>query len=606
MEKNVKEYFISADLTPGQVLAGDSITITIRLVIGKDFISEKSRIVFDMPGTLKYSRPTCYLPSEDGYTEVYCSNPDVVYSRKVWDIATEDFAKKCAVQGMGGRTQRMFVIDIEDGKLSAGDEIIVKWGDVVNGFGVGTKVVSTLTFPDFHDTVHVRYFINRDTAFPDLARDFKGYERPVPDAEIPLDIEILPREPVSLRLLRRTKKAYLQILDRFANICRTDSLDGFLQGNLAAVKNTSGVYEFNAPHISVVSNSLPLSQSPALNDVFDSMHIYFGDMHTHSSISNDCADRQKSNSTPERHFTYARDVAALDFAALTDHHQPWDSERNKIGEKNWEIICSTAKRFTAAGEFIAFPGFEYRCPRGDTAIVLNEDISYAEIDDPSLKDIRTLWEKFKGRDYLSIPHFHNTGSLPVNEWYRCPDERIEPVLEINSCHGSYEREGALETGLSTSKPFRSDRCGNYFLQNGYPCGFVCNSDGHIGNPGNNGLTAVFARELTREAIFEAIRNRHVYGTTNARIRLLFTMNGSLMGSRLTAVDEKKLSISLSGESKFKAVDIFRNGVLFRRFKPYAVDFQETMTIRDAGKSSWYVRAIQMDNHVAYASPIWFT
>ena len=61
------------------------------------------------------------------------------------------------------------------------------------------------------------------------------------------------------------------------------------------------------------------------------------------------------------------------------------------------------------------------------------------------------------------------------------------------------------------------------LSRGYKVGFVANSDGHKGRPGAShpgastfgaygGLTCVLAEVLTRDAIFEAIRQRRCYET----------------------------------------------------------------------------------------------
>ncbi|OGV39857.1 MAG: hypothetical protein A2020_15675 [Lentisphaerae bacterium GWF2_45_14] len=601
--KRMKQYFKQAEITPKQALAGDSVCISMRLVIGFDFISEKARLVFDLPGTLKFSRPTCFLQSEDGFVEVYCSNPDVVYSKKIWDIEKGVFIEKGPQAGNGGRAQRFFILDIEEGQLAENDEIEVRWGDTVYGFGTGTKVASVITFPDYKAIVDVRYFIDREKSLPDWGRDFKGYRRPTPDWETPLEMALLPREPETFRQIRKFGKSYLQLRDRFYNICAVNDPAPFVKEKISAKKNEAGVFEITST-AAVTSRCLPAASTPDMRKVYQGNNIYFGDLHTHSSISNDVVDRQKGLSTPLRHFSYARYGAALDFCALTDHHQPWDIERNKIGEKGWETICSAVKKNNQPGEFLAFAGFEYRCPRGDTAIVLNEPFSYYEIDDPEMKGIKDLWKKFRSRDYLSIPHFHNSGNLAVSEWYECPYSQIEPVLEINSCHGSYEREGVLECGLSLSRPFRPDRTAAWFLQNNFKYGLVCNSDGHIGNPGSNGLMAVYAEELSAEAIFTAIRKRQVYGTTNARIKLLFTINGNLMGSCLAPAPEKNVHISLQGERQFKAVDLYKNAVLYKRFKPYTEIFQTDIIVHDQEAANWYVRAVQLDNQTAYASPIW--
>lgn len=599
-----KQYFSACDVTPKEILAGDSVEINIRLVAGPDFTARGSRIVLDLPAYLGYSRPTLLHQEIGGFTEVFCSNPDLHYTKRVWDMETGDFA---GVTGGGfkGMAQRLFVLDFERGEARAGDEILIKWGYLCNGYGTGTKVSTVVLAKEFYNTIHVRYFTDGTQGLPDFGRSFKGYDRPAPDVEVPLRFRIRPREPDRIRVYRKADKASLVVLDRFANVSEVDRLEELLLEPVKAEKDERGVFRLADPRAAVTAKALPIYDCPRTDRVYGGMNVYFGDLHVHTAFSIDCIEREKQEITPAQAFAYARDINCLDFAAVTDHHSPSRDERHRIGEENWRETLAAVRRYNADGEFAAFPGFEFRCDRGDTAVVLGREYDYARINDPAITDIRSLWRSFKSCDYLTIPHFHNPGKLPEGEWHVCPDEGVEPVLEIFSCHGSYERDQVLERHIAAMKSFRPDRHGRYFLQHGYRYGFVCNSDGHKGHVGQNGLIAVYAEELTRGAILAAIRNRRVYGTTNARIRLLFTMNGHLMGAVLPNTTEKRLFVSVAGERPFKAVDVFRDGDLHKRYKPYARECEFEETIRDESPSSWYVRAIQVDNEIAYASPIWF-
>src|SRR5262249_59003483 len=66
------------------------------------------------------------------------------------------------------------------------------------------------------------------------------------------------------------------------------------------------------------------------------------------------------------------------------------------------------------------------------------------------------------------------------------------------------------------------------FEEGYRGGVVCHSDDHKGRPGNTrpgassfgaigGLTCYLMPELTRDALFEALRRRRHYGTTGTRL-----------------------------------------------------------------------------------------
>jgi hypothetical protein len=90
------------------------------------------------------------------------------------------------------------------------------------------------------------------------------------------------------------------------------------------------------------------------------------------------------------------------------------------------------------------------------------------------------------------------------------DGRLERAVEVHSTWGTFEwlLHDAFEKG--------------------YRVGVVCHSDDHKGRPGATwpgastfgaigGLTCYFMPELTRDALFEALRRRRHYGTTGARI-----------------------------------------------------------------------------------------
>jgi hypothetical protein len=341
-------------------------------------------------------------------------------------------------------------------------------------------------------------------------------------------------------------------------------------------------------------------------NVFEGHNIYFGDMHNHSTYSNDCIEESRSEMNPYDMQVFAKERAGLDFYATSEHHQPWDSPRDQIMKNVWDETIEAIIKNDKPGEFLVFPGFEFRCERGDTVLFFNYLPEYKEISRPEWTDIRKVWDGLKGKDYISHPHFHNPGKLGENEWWVCPDENVEPVIEIFSCHRSFERFDVFEQGRSLVKHLRKDRNGEFFLKNNFKYGFVANSDSHYGHPGMQGLAAVFSKSLDKQSILEAYRKRHVYGVSGDRIRLLFTGNGKLMGSQIANTSEKEILIDIVAENKLKKVELFKNGELFQRFVPTGdLVFKKELTIADPQPSNWYVRATQENNQMAWSSAIWY-
>ena len=594
--------FSSAELTPNEVVAADSVEFVVRLAIGPDYTDGPSRIVFDFTSTLGTSCPTRSVNEASGYVEAYVSNPLVTYSVRCWDVDRQDFARRDRTPSR--EAQRMVVLDLA-ADLGEGDVVELHWGETSGGFGPGAKVTSVVPRTDYRGGIEVRYFPSRDEGLPDRGFASEGQPRPIPAAAVELTYRVLPRPAHRLRLLRKLDRALLVPHDVFWNVADVPQARVLVAADEEPRRNPAGVFEFSAPDVHVRSRSLPLRETPLMHNVFGGMNLYWGDLHVHSAYSIDCIQRARMDMTPADLMDSARYRAGLDFFAVTDHHEPSRGTHRHIGPEKWgRTIRDVASRHEP-GQFVVFPGIEFRCRRGDTAVVFSRSPDYADIARPEWADIRALWHGLAGTDYLSIPHFHNPGSLPEGEWWRHETPAHEPVLEIFSDHGSYEREDPPENGRALCKAFRTDRCGVHFLKAGYRYGFVANSDDHKGHAGVNGLTAVFSRELTREAILEAYRARRVYGTTNARIRLLLTGNGQLMGSILPNAEYKELAIDVTGENRLKRVDLFRNGDIFRRFVPRSHSFRTCVIVRDAAPASWYVRVTQVDNHIAYSSPIWF-
>jgi len=598
----MQDVFLTAELTPTQVRVADSTEFVIKLVVGPGYASGPSRIIYDFSSTLGTSCPTTFVNEASGYVEAYVSNPYVTYLKRCWDLDRQAFATR--EHPPSREAQRMVVLDLSEG-LREGDLIELHWGDVYGGFGPGAKVTSVTPRRDFEGSIHVRYFDSQDRGAPDMGFSCKGCPRPAPDCDVRLAYRVLPRAPHHLRLLRKTDKAMLIAHDMFWNVAAVEDAAELVEAKDAPAANVAGVFEYADKNVRVASKSLPLLSTPSMARVFGDMNLYWGDVHTHSAFSIDCARRARMDMTPGDLMEFARRRAGLDFFAVTDHHLPSRGEHFKISRTNWERTMEAAGAHNAPGEFVVFAGLEFGGTRGDTAFVFNWLPDYEELDRDDWTDIRKVWQALRGKDYMSIPHFHGPGQLAEGEWWRNEDLACEPVLEIFSDHGSYEREDALENGRALCKSFRWDRCGVHFLKNGCHYGFVANSDDHKGHVGVNGVTAVFAETLDRQSIFEAYRQRRVYATTNARIRLLFAANGRLMGAVLPNCEHKELTIDAVGENTLKKVDLFRNGDLYKRFVPEGRRFERTVTVREDEPSNWYVRVTQLDNHIAFSSPIWF-
>ncbi|REK34648.1 MAG: DUF3604 domain-containing protein [Planctomycetota bacterium] len=98
---------------------------------------------------------------------------------------------------------------------------------------------------------------------------------------------------------------------------------------------------------------------------------------------------------------------------------------------------------------------------------------------------------------------------------------------------------------------------------------VTSSDNHRGYPGawGEGVLGVWARDNSREALFEAVRARRTYAATGDRIALEFAINEWPMGSELNLSPGRQIDVRVEGEDSIQMIELIRNGRVIQRHFP---------------------------------------
>jgi len=260
--------------------------------------------------------------------------------------------------------------------------------------------------------------------------------------------------------------------------------------------------------LSVWANDVEVARANPMRAVSVApMRRYWGDLHGQSGET-------IGMGSAEAYFRYARDLAFIDMVG----HQGNDFQ---ITDAFWSKLNRLTAEFDKPGKFICLPGYEWS---GNTGMGGDRNIFYRREGRPirrsshilvegqtSTEAIYTADELFKaleGEDCRVIAH---VGGRYADLKY-AHDGRIERTVEVHSTWGTFEwlLHDAFEKGFRV--------------------GVVCHSDDHKGRPGATrpgastfgavgGLTCYFMPELTRDALFEALRTRRHYGTTGTRIFL---------------------------------------------------------------------------------------
>ncbi|MBT3376862.1 MAG: hypothetical protein HN742_08370 [Lentisphaerae bacterium] len=350
-------------------------------------------------------------------------------------------------------------------------------------------------------------------------------------------------------------------------------------------------------------------------DYAEGVHLYFGDVHKHSSLS-PCAKVNPYNGTLAECYCHARTVAGTDFLAICDHAE-------RMTEGQWSESMGLARETTVPGEFIAWPAVEWATPLYGHRNIYFRDYDVPLISGREITSPPKLWEHIRalGLDALTIPH-HAARELSAD--MTRTDDELEPALEIFSGWGNEEYYGAplQDTDRCFTRNFAVDT-----LLRGFHMGFVGGGDGHPAPPADSGITGIYAKDLTLPSLFEALRNRRTIATTGAKIRVDFHINGFPIGSviRFNQHDINELfpleiGVTVQGTDTIEQVDIVENGItVHTKTKPRArLDQMAYRWFRPSGPTDGvkrigtcnnvsrfiYVRVKQRDGHMAWTSPIW--
>ncbi len=488
-----------------------------------------------------------------------------------------------------------------------GERITLVIGQTRRGFGPGYKIGIIVPQPDFCTYFEVGYCE-------------PGQKTPAESERLPLQVR--PAELARVRVFRKVYDNAVAVSvvpeDRWSNVADCATFEEFAVSRDATrfARNALGVWQatLDIQHGQTFELAArgrwPVAVTPLVGSTGRGYQLLFGDLHTHSAHSIDCKERERMERSPAELLRFGRDRACLDFAAITDHHEPWQGRPEKwLNHAEWATLQAAVAAEAVPGRFTAFAGIEWRDARGDSVVIFGQTVPLDLISHEEDDSITKLWVRLNGAgiDYITIPHFHNPGYLGTGEWpYPPAGQAVEPVQEIFSCHGRFDLAEPLDLAPPIIYQRRADRNGQYLLNSGVRYGLVCNSDGHKAHIGMDGLTALLVRDNSRAGILEALRARRCYGTTNARIRLLLLANGLLMGSELGPVTEITFELDVEGEAPLRTVDLIADGEVMRRWRPGVLHFEDTMKVSPAqGRVHYYyLHVIQEDQQMAWSSPVW--
>ena len=324
--------------------------------------------------------------------------------------------------------------------------------------------------------------------------------------------------------------------------------------------------------------------------------LFWGDLHGQT-------EETVGTNSARRYFEFARDKAFLDVAG----HQGNDFQ---ISDEFWDELNRLTAEFDEPGRFLAVPGYEWS---GNTLVGGDRNVWYRHEGRPIRRSHRALvMESAEG----------GTDCGTARELFAALVAADEDVAVAAHCGGRYAdivyaHDGRIENSVEIHSAWGTfEWILRDAFEQGYRIGIVGNSDGHKGRPGASypgdsfftsmgGLTCFLMPALDRDRLFEAMRRRHHYATTGARLFLdvraefdgevrvyrrdpavfgaevgfdrgreaiMGDIVGVGLGARARAergVDRARLSVDAAGSSPIERLDIFDGPELLETVRPNA-------------------------------------
>lgn len=342
---------------------------------------------------------------------------------------------------------------------------------------------------------------------------------------------------------------------------------------------------------------------------------YFGQLHSHTAENSD------GSGTLTEAYAYARDKAKLDFFAVTDHSNSFDtaSKDDKAGTYNlgdynknnvkWQN-GQNAATLARTDRFISIYGYEMTWSNGpghmntfatDGFVSRNNDELNQKTNDAGLRAYYQLLKETPN----SISQYNHPGKTfgNFNDF-----AYLDPIIDARI---SLVEVGNGEGAVGSGAYFRSYDEYTKALDKGWHLAPTNNQDNHKGKWGdaNTARTVIYTNDLSVQGLYDSLRDMRVYATEDNNLDIIYTLNDEVLGTILDTVPTTaEFSISITDPNSndiIETVSIITNGgktILSQNFDTNNAVLEKTIENPAAGY--YYVKVVQQDGDIAVTAPIW--
>lgn len=291
------------------------------------------------------------------------------------------------------------------------------------------------------------------------------------------------------------------------------------------------------------------------------MNLYWGDLHNHCNISYGFGSLKNALDIARAH---------LDFCAVTGHAM-WPDMYARNDEtafivdfhrqgfqklrNNWSEVSKLINQYND-DNLVTFQSYEMHSSLYGDHHFISPDDEFPLIYYNSPAEI----VNHCACRAISIPHHigYTPGYRGIN--WDLFDEKISPVIEVFSKHGCSMYDDGAFSYYHDMGPLDPRNTVVEGLRRGKHFAFVGSTDHHAGFPGSygDGLTAVWAKEKTREAIWNALLKGNTYAVTGDRIICSMRLNDAMMGDAVYA-SHREVCVEAEGDAPIEQMILRKNG-----------------------------------------------
>ena len=352
--------------------------------------------------------------------------------------------------------------------------------------------------------------------------------------------------------------------------------------------------------------------------------LYFGELHSHT------AEYSDGTGTLEQALEHAKNATQIDFLAVTDHSNYYDTKDNPNGDMTdaskgkmtadgsktlWQEAKDTAKQYADAN-FIPIIGYEMTWSGQYGHMNTFNSIGFESRNVPKyvvkggpglvayydrLVEVARI-DKEYGRK-TTINQFNHPGTTfgtfeDFAHYTPAYDELIT-MIEVGNGEGK----------VGGSMYWPSYQYYTMALDKGWHLAPTNNQDNHKGGWGDSNTCrdVIYTDNFSEEGIYDAMRAMTMYATEDNDLEIYYTLNDNVMGSILNLEQGAKLTIRVDFKDptdKVQKVSVIANGDVTVASKTFNAQTGSWELTIDNNYSYYYIRVDEVDADIAVTAPVW--